>query len=110
MCGANGADCAGITIGDSMFRLIPPAAVVALSLAGTAIAQTAPKTGASDLTYCENLYATYDRYIAPRGESRSTGGVDAIAAVDQCRRGNTAAGIPVLEKKLRDGLFTLPRR
>ena len=36
--------------------------------------------------------------------------LDAIAAVDQCRRGNTAAGIPVLEKKLRDGLFSLPRR
>jgi len=92
-----------------MFRLIVPA-VLALSLAGTAFSQTAPQTGSSDLAYCENLYATYDRYIAPRGESRSTSGVDAIAAVDQCRRGNAAAGIPVLEKKLRDGLFTLPRR
>ena len=88
-----------------MFRLIVPA-VLALSLAGTAAAQQ----GVSDLTYCENLYATYDRFIAPKGESRSLGGVDAIAAVDQCRRGNTAAGIPVLEKKLRDGLFTLPGR
>jgi hypothetical protein len=89
-----------------MFRLIVPG-VLALSLAGTATAQTG---GASDLAYCENLYATWERYIAPRGESRSTSGVDAIVAVDQCRRGNTAAGIPVLEKKLRDGLFTLPRR
>lgn len=68
------------------------------------------QTRSSDLTYCETLYATYDRYIAPRGESRSTSGVDAIAAIDQCRRGDTAAGIPVLEKKLRDGLFSLPRR
>jgi hypothetical protein len=88
-----------------MFRLIG-SAVLGLSLSGAALAQT----GSSDLTYCENLYATFDRYIAPRGESRSTSGVDAIAAVEQCRRGNTAAGIPVLEKKLRDGLFTLPRR
>lgn len=88
-----------------MFRLIVPA-MLALSLAGAALAQTGP----SDLAYCENLYATWDRYLSPRGESRSTSGVDAIAAVDQCRRGNTAAGIPVLEKKLRDGLFTLPRR
>ena len=88
-----------------MFRLIVPA-VLALSLAGTAMAQQ----GVSDLSYCENLYAIYDRYIAPRGESRSTSGVDAIAAVEQCRRGNTAAGIAVLEKKLRDGLFSLPRR
>lgn len=88
-----------------MFRLIVPVAL-AMALAGTAAAQT----GASDLTYCENLYATYERYIAPRGESRSTSGVEAIVAVDQCRRGNTAGGIPVLEKKLRDGLFTLPPR
>jgi hypothetical protein len=82
------------------------AAVLGLSLASPAMAQTR----SSDLTYCETLYATYDRYIAPRGESRSTSGVDAIAAIDQCRRGDTAAGIPVLEKKLRDGLFSLPRR
>jgi len=90
-----------------MLRLIVPA-VLALSLAGAAMAQQ--QQAPSDLAYCENLYSTYDRYIAPRGESRSTSGVDAIAAVDQCRRGNTAGGIPVLEKKLRDGLFTLPRR
>jgi hypothetical protein len=89
-----------------MFRLIVPV-VLGLSLAGTAVAQN---TGARDLAYCENLYAIWERYLAPRGESRSTSGVDALAAVDQCRRGDTAAGIPVLEKKLRDGLFTLPRR
>ena len=87
-----------------MFRLIVPA-VLALSLAGTAMAQSRP----SDLAYCENLYATWDRYLSPRGDGRS-GNVDAAAALDQCRRGNTAAGIPVLEKKLRDGLFTLPKR
>jgi hypothetical protein len=80
--------------------------MLALSLAGAALAQT----GAGDLAYCESLFATFDRYIAPRGESRSTSGVEAIAAIDQCRRGNTAAGIPVLEKKLRDGRFTLPSR
>jgi hypothetical protein len=95
----------GTTIEGFMFRLIVPTALV-LSFTGAAMAQTA----ASDLAYCENLYATYDRYIAPRGESRSTSGVEAIAAVEQCRRGNTAAGIPVLEKKLRDGRFTLPGR
>lgn len=88
-----------------MYRIIAPL-VLALAL-GTA---SAAQAQSDDRIYCENLYATWDRYIAPRGESRSTSGVDAIAAVDQCRRGNTAAGIPVLEKKLRDGLFTLPRR
>ena len=88
-----------------MFRLIVPAAL-ALSLAGIAAAQGRN----DDLTYCENLYITWERYLAPRGESRSTSGVEAVAAVDQCRRGNTEAGIRVLEKKLRDGLFTLPKR
>lgn len=88
-----------------MSRLIVPLAM-ALSLAGTAMAQTRN----ADQTYCESLFATWERYLSPRGESRSTSGVDAYAAIDQCRRGNTVAGIPVLEKLLRDGLFSLPKR
>lgn len=87
-----------------MFRVIAPI-VLALSLAGTAKAQQ----GVSELTYCENLYALYDRYLAPRGESRSAS-VEAVSAVEQCRRGETAAGIAALEKKLRDSLFSLPPR
>jgi hypothetical protein len=31
-------------------------------------------------------------------------------AISDCQRGDTAAGIPVLEQKLRDGGFTLPKR
>ncbi|MBX3500313.1 MAG: hypothetical protein KF889_12770 [Alphaproteobacteria bacterium] len=88
-----------------MFRVIV-AAVLGLSLTSIALAQT----GSGGLAYCERLFATWDRYLAPRGESRSSGGVDAIAAVEQCRRGNTATGIAVLERKLRDGRFTLPTR
>ena len=34
----------------------------------------------------------------------------AATAMSECERGNTAAGIPVLEKKLRDARFTLPKR
>lgn len=56
------------------------------------------------------LHATQERYIAPRSQGQITGGVDAIASVDQCRRGNPANGIPTLEKKLRDNRFTLPAR
>lgn len=88
-----------------MYRTIVPIVLgLSLGIASTAQAQS------DDRTYCENLYATWDRYLSPRGESRSGGGIEAIAAVDQCRRGNTAAGIPVLEKMLRDGRFSLPRR
>jgi hypothetical protein len=31
-------------------------------------------------------------------------------AMDRCDHGDTAAGIPILEKKLRNGGFTLPPR
>jgi hypothetical protein len=31
-------------------------------------------------------------------------------AIDDCRKGNTAAGIAVLEKTLRNNGFTLPKR
>ena len=33
-----------------------------------------------------------------------------LEAIDDCNKGNTAAGIPVLEKKLRSNGFTLPKR
>lgn len=105
MCRAKGADCVASAFGESMHRTIAPL-VLALALGAASAAQAQ----SDDRAYCENLYTTWDRYLGPRGESRSGGGVDAIAAVDQCRRGNTAAGIAVLEKKLRDGLFSLPKR
>jgi hypothetical protein len=75
-----------------------------LGIAGAARAQS------DDLAYCERLYATWERYIAPRSQGQITGGVDAIASVDQCRRGNTAGGIPTLEKKLLGNRFALPTR
>jgi hypothetical protein len=80
--------------------------VVAASLAvgGAARAQ------ADDRAYCERLYATWERYIAPRSQGQITGGVDAIASVEQCRSGNPAGGIPTLERKLRDNRFSLPAR
>ena len=34
----------------------------------------------------------------------------AFAAIADCNKGNTAAGIPVLEKKLRTNGLTLPKR
>jgi len=87
-------------------RTIIASLVLAASLgaAGTAQAQS------DDLAYCERLYATWERYIAPRSQGQITGGFDAVASVDQCRRGNPAGGIPTLEKKLRDNRFTLPAR
>ena len=35
--------------------------------------------------------------------------IDASVALDDCRKGKTATAIPVLEKKLREGGFSLPK-
>ena len=65
---------------------------------------------ADDTAYCAQLSALYRRYLGNTGEGRTFPDVAAGTAMDQCERGNTAAGIPVLEKKLRDARFTLPKR
>jgi hypothetical protein len=87
-------------------RIVFASLVLAMSL-GLA---DAARAQSSDLAYCEQLYAIWERYIAVRGQGRISGGVDAIASVDQCRRGNLAGGIPALEKKLLGNRFTLPAR
>ena len=77
-----------------------------LSLTAEAYAQAA----ADDMAYCAQLSALYRRYLGNTGEGRTFPDVAAATAMDQCERGNTASGIPVLERKLRDGRFTLPKR
>jgi hypothetical protein len=52
-----------------------------------------------------------NRYIAAgTSEGRSVVDLDTRAAIDDCGKGNTAAGIPVLERKLRANGFSLPKR
>ena len=81
------------------------AALVAASLPMTAVAQ------GSDSAYCEALIRNYYRYVIKiNSQSPNTGSLDGNVAVAQCRAGNTAAGIPVLEKRLTDQRFTLPKR
>ncbi len=75
-----------------------------LALPATAGAQ------GDDMAYCAQLSALYRRYLGNTGEGRQFPDVSASVAMDECQKGNTAAGIPVLEKKLRDGRFTLPKR
>ena len=76
--------------------------VLAASLtvvAGEAFAQT------TDAAYCAALSAKYREYIGS-GQADAT----ASAAMAQCSSGNTAAGIPTLEKALKDAKVTLPPR
>jgi hypothetical protein len=58
----------------------------------------------TDAQYCEALSVEYRKLNT---EATSGPQADAMA---QCKAGNTAAGIPVLEKALKDGKVTLPSR
>ncbi len=74
-------------------------------LAGEAIAQS------DDAAYCKKLgdYAT--RYLGDPGGNGGTRPDFAIMeGIDKCNKGNTAAGIAILEKKIRSKGFTPPAR
>jgi hypothetical protein len=60
---------------------------------------------ADDASYYEALSASYRKFIGAMQ-------VDAVAAdaMAKCKAGDTAAGIPVLEKFLKEGQVTLPPR
>ena len=59
---------------------------------------------ADDASYCEALSTSY-RKLAGQGENSA-----AAEAMAQCKAGNTAAGIPTLEKLLKENKVTLPPR
>jgi len=81
------------------------AALIVL-LPGGALAQM------SDTDYCQALAQRYQAYLGNMtgGRTPVPGPVDGMVAVEQCKAGNTAAGIPVLERKLRDAKIDLPPR
>jgi hypothetical protein len=82
----------------------PLASVLALAFPFAVLAQ------ADDVAYCQALVAKYEAfYVKPYGHSPRLGPVDGNVAAEQCRAGNPA-GIPVLERLLRNGKIDLPRR
>lgn len=84
-------------------RWIPT--LLAISISSAAMAQ------ADDAAYCGALIQKFHRYvIKTNSQSPNTGSLDGNVAVEQCRAGNTAAGIPVLEQKLRGARVELPAR
>ena len=66
----------------------------------------------SDANYCRALTQKYEAYISSRtaGRTPGQGTVDGSVAIEQCKAGNTASAIPVLEHKLRDARIDLPPR
>lgn len=74
-------------------------------LTGQALAQS------DDAAYCKKLgdYAT--RYLGdPGGNGGTRPDFDIMEGIDKCNKGNTAAGIAILEKKIRSKGFTPPAR
>lgn len=80
-------------------------AVVVLFSPMGVVAQT------NDAAYCQALSKEYQKYyVKLNGHEIKPGPIDGNIAVDQCKAGNTAPAIPVLEKKLRDAKVNLPSR
>ncbi len=87
-----------------MARISSVLAVVLLASA-QALAQS------DDAAYCAALSALAGKYlVGGTSEGRGFPSPETRNAMIDCANGNTAAGIPVLEKKLRASGFTLPKR
>ena len=81
------------------------ATATVLALAAPALAQS------GDADYCRALLVKYDGYISNEGRRSATQSLnpEARLSAEQCRSGN-AAGIPGLEKALKDAKIDLPPR
>ena len=65
----------------------------------------------NDAAYCKALSEKYEALIVNmKGHTTQQGSVDGDYAVQQCKAGNPAAAIPILEKKLNDAKIELPKR
>jgi hypothetical protein len=87
-----------------MNRLLPAFLATCLLL------PTAARPQSDDAAYCAKLADLYRHHIGDMGIGSVSPDVTAANAMEQCRTGNTAAGIAVLEAKLRANGFSLPKR
>ena len=81
------------------------------TLAAFALPLAAAHAQSADAKYCQALTDKYTTYVHDQNAHRpapANAGID--NAVAQCQAGNTAAGIPVLEKALTDAQVPLPKR
>jgi len=65
----------------------------------------------NDAAYCNALIEKYQAHVVPMyGRGSMPPPIDGDQAVAQCKAGDAAGGIPVLERKLRNAGFDLPKR
>jgi len=81
-----------------------PLAVLVAFAGGSSLAQT------SDAAYCAQLGAVATRYLGKQVAGDTTPDTEIKMGLDLCQRGDTVAGIAMLEAKLRRGGITPPKR
>jgi len=84
---------------------------VCLATAFTIISATCQAQG-NDAGYCMALAEKYATYVnnMTSGRSPQQDSVEGRVALEQCKKGESAAAIPVLERKLRSAKIDLPPR
>jgi len=81
--------------------------ILAIALA---LAPAATLSQNSDAAYCAKLAALMNTYLGGDMGRATINDSDVAIAIDRCQKGDTAAGIAVLESKLRAIGYTLPKR
>lgn len=84
-------------------------------LSGVVLLAVAPvfapvRAAGDDLAYCTTLYDMAVKYRGRAIQGESKPDLDMVVALEQCKHGDTTAGIATLEHKLRDGRINLPPR
>jgi hypothetical protein len=96
-----------IQIKEAIMKMSRPVALAfAIAVPTAAVAQS------SDASYCAALTQKYQQYVGQSETRRGARNPDATVnnAIEQCRSGNTASAIPILEKALQDAKVELPPR
>ena len=80
-------------------------ALIALGCASPVIAQTQSQSPKEDMARCSQLYGTYSKYSGRQNYSHA---VDVDTALEDCRKGNFAAGIAGLSAALQRAGIPIP--
>ena len=84
---------------------------IATLLLGCAVAVTPAFAQMDDAAYCTTLSDYARRYLTDTGaDGGSRPSLEVATAIEDCRKGNTAAGIKELETRIRNKGFTPPKR